>query len=127
MKTNLVITLAAALMLLAGSAFALDFNPIADADFIGYPAYDAAHTAVLSQADPGPGFDAEWNADLGPADAPVLVAATFDSVADADILAGRGTLDAGAATAVAAACAAGCMMDCGQACTAHCGTGCAVN
>ena len=88
MKTTLITTIALVSLLLAGAAFAQDFHPILDADYLGdLGANDA--TTVLDDMNPGPHFDADWDGPaLNAADSPVLVVATFDPLLDADFLGG---------------------------------------
>lgn len=124
-KPTLTTVLIAALALAAGAAFAQDFDPIRDADHIGYP--DDA-TTFFGRYDPlsrGPHSDAEWDARGGLDGLTVaLVAPTFGAIADADFLDTTGYDPAGAGAQAYAVCAAACTMACGADCADHCGTSC---
>ena len=125
MKTlNLIAIVITAAALLAGAAVAQDFDPIRDADYIGYPDTDTAFAGHLAQLPAGPHSDAEWDGPLGQGGVTsVLVAASFDPIRDADFLDTTGYRARGGAVALAA-CADACGMDCGADCGSHCGDTC---
>ncbi len=125
-KLSLFATIVAAAALLAGAAIAQDFDPIADAEYIGYPDTDTAFAGRLAPMTPGPHSDAEWDeVAWGPGDRTVLVAATFDPFTDVEFLdtTGYGVPQ----TMVAAACSDHCSAKCGSDCSAHCGSACVKN
>lgn len=123
-KLNPIAILIAATALLAGAALALDFDPILDADYIGYPDGDTAFAGHLAALPAGPLSDAEWDGPLGEAGmTSVLVAATFDPILDADFLDTSGYVARSDAVAMAA-CPDPCNMNCGADCTSHCGDTC---
>ena len=82
MKTTLITTIALVSLLLAGAAFAQDFHPILDADYLGdLGANDA--TTVLDDMNPGPHFDADWDGPaLNAADSPFAILSLYMQVYD---------------------------------------------
>ncbi len=88
MKTTLITTIAVATLLLAGAAFAQDFHPILDADYLSGQGNDEFVGAELSFDNPGPHSDADWDGE-GLTGASTLVSACFHDLLGADILSGQ--------------------------------------
>jgi len=86
-KQNLILATAlASVALFAVAASAADFDPIADADFLGDGLHLIPETGRSIELSDGPGSDAEWGDDSNVTAEGTPVDVAWDPITDADYL-----------------------------------------